>query len=284
MTAPAPIQRHHLCSHLGARARQALRRRWLLPSLLLVALLGVPSWCSAAWVGIRIQPAGSRASSLALHRRGASVAASGTQDAAAAGEAAEEVAEAGTDEEAAEASNSGGGSGMRSGLSSRLRDRLAAEIAAQESQAEKVPTEDQKRIVRQEVDLNGVDPLTCILGSIPTAALSYGFWTFTGSAAEWFVTHPIETDFYPAQRLGTVFQTAMVGLSSLAAGIFGFTALGIFLLGLRVAAGVASGELDPSKQSDEPVKPSTAERVRDILTKDPVDVVMAERRRKASSS
>eukprot|EP00449_Zooxanthella_nutricula_P054339 CAMPEP_0198557506 /NCGR_PEP_ID=MMETSP1462-20131121/88767_1 /TAXON_ID=1333877 /ORGANISM="Brandtodinium nutriculum, Strain RCC3387" /LENGTH=77 /DNA_ID=CAMNT_0044288293 /DNA_START=1 /DNA_END=231 /DNA_ORIENTATION=+ len=75
----------------------------------------------------------------------------------------------------------------------------------------------------QEVDLNGVDPTTCILGSLPVAALSYSFWTFTGTAAQYFVSHPIETDFYPAQRLGAVFQTAMVGLLSLAAGIFGFT-------------------------------------------------------------
>lgn len=162
----------------------------------------------------------------------------------------------------------------------RLRERLADSIAAQEAQVEAVPSDDQKRIVQQEVDLNGIDPIACVVGAAPTAALSYGFWTFTGSAAEWFVTHPIESDFYPVQRLGAAFQAAVVGLSSLAAGIFGFTALGIFLLGVRVALGVASGELDPSKQSAEPPRQTTAERVRDIFTKDPVEVVMAARRAK----
>jgi len=170
------------------------------------------------------------------------------------------------------------------GLSRRLRERLADEISAQEKTVAKVPTEDQKRIVQQDVDLNGVDPITCILGAVPVAALSYGFWTFTESAAAWFVSHPITTDFYPAQRLGIVFQTALIGLSSLAAGIFGFTALGLLLLGFRVAAGVMSGELDPKKESTEPMKQSTAERVRDFLTKDPVETALAQRRARGESS
>jgi len=170
-----------------------------------------------------------------------------------------------------------------SALSRRLRARLVKEIAEQETQVQAVPTEDQKRIVPQDVDLNGIDPATCIFGSIPTAGLSYGFWTFTGKAAEWFVTHPMETDFYPAQRFQIVFQAAVVGLSSLATGIFGFTALGIFLLGLRVTAGAMTGELDPSKKTDTRTeKLSTAETVFGVLTKDPLEVVAAEKERKAS--
>jgi len=169
-----------------------------------------------------------------------------------------------------------------SGLSKRLRDRLADRIATQEAQVEPLPREDQKRIVTKAQDLNGIDPWTCVLGSVPVAGLSYGFWTLTGAAAEWFVTHPIESDFYPVQRLGIAFQTAVVGLSSLAAGIFGFTALGIFLLGLRVFVGIAKGELDPNKVTTTPQRQTTAEKVRDIMTKDPVEVVMAKRRQAQS--
>jgi len=173
---------------------------------------------------------------------------------------------------------------QRAGLGRRLRERLADSIAMQEAQVQAVPTEDQKRIVRKEVDLNGIDPVTCLFGSIPVAGLSYGFWTLTGSAAEWFLAHPIETEFYPVQRLGVAFQTAVVGLSSLAAGIFGFTALGLFLLGLRVAFGAATGELDPTRESTEPQRQTTAEQVRDLFTKDPVEVVMAKRRRAQASA
>lgn len=168
-----------------------------------------------------------------------------------------------------------------SGVSSSLRDRLAARIAAQEATVAPVPTEAQKTIKQQKVDLNGVDPITCVAGAIPVAALSYGFWTFTGRAAEYFVTHPIDSDFYPVQRLGVVFQTAMVGLGSLAAGIFGFTALGLLLLGIQVAYGVATGELDPNKKSIQPERQSTAEKVRDLFTQDPVKVAMASRKRKS---
>eukprot|EP00435_Cladocopium_sp_Y103_P070422 s223_g35.t1 len=165
-------------------------------------------------------------------------------------------------------------------LSQRLRERLATTIAEQEKQVEAVPTEAQKQIVQEEVDLNGVDPIACVLGAAPVAALSYGFWTFTQRAAEWFLSHPVETDFYPAQRLGLVFQAAVVGLSSLAAGIFGFTGLGILLLGIRVGFGVLTGELDPNDKSRATGKRSTAETVLDVFTKDPVQVVREEKERK----
>ncbi|CAE7322806.1 SLC2A3 [Symbiodinium sp. CCMP2592] len=165
-------------------------------------------------------------------------------------------------------------------LSQRLRQRLASTIADQEAQVEAVPTEDQKRIVQQEVDLNGIDPTACFVGAAPVAALSYGFWTFTSRSAEWFYNHPVESEFYPVQRLGLVFQAAVVGLSSLASGIFGFTALGIFLLGVRVSIGVLSGELDPADKSKGLGKRSTAETVLDVFTKDPVEVVRAEKERK----
>lgn len=170
------------------------------------------------------------------------------------------------------------------GVSSQIRDRLRRDIEAQQAQVEAVPTEDQKRIVMQEVDLNGIDGVSTVLGSVPVAALSYGMWLFTNQAANYFLAHPVETDFYPVQRLAVAFQTAVVGLSSLAAGIFGFTAFGILLLGLRVTFGVLIGELDPSKRSLEPERQSTAEKVRDFLTLDPVEVALKQRKKREQAS
>lgn len=251
---------------LGPIARGRLwQRRW--PLLLLAGLTWAivpPSWChpnaGAGWASRRWQAAAG--GSVLMLRRGAAGAGADAAPGPGGSTSNEEV----------------GAAGGRVGLGRRLRDRLADSIAAQEAQVEAVPTEDQKSIQRQDVDLNGIDPLACLAGAVPVAALSYGFWKFTGSAAEWFLAHPIETDFYPVQRLGTAFQTAVVGVTSLAAGIFGFTSLGIFLLGARVALGVASGELDPTKESAGPRRQTTAERVRDVFLKDPVDVVMAARR------
>ena len=47
-----------------------------------------------------------------------------------------------------------------------------------------------------------------------------------------------------------------MGVSSLASGSFGVIGLGIFLLGLRVAYGVATGELDPT-----PIKQPKSEKI-----------------------
>jgi len=167
----------------------------------------------------------------------------------------------------------------RAAIGKRLRDRLADGIAAQESEVDAVPTDSQRWIQREDVDLNGIDPLTCITGAFPVAAVSYGFWVLTGTFAQYFVENPVKTEFYPVERLSIALQTIAVGLSSLAAGIFGVTALGLFLLGCRVLFGVATGELDPNKESSTQFRRSTAERVADVLTKDPIDVAKEMRKR-----
>eukprot|EP00416_Gambierdiscus_australes_P042617 CAMPEP_0171108162 /NCGR_PEP_ID=MMETSP0766_2-20121228/68312_1 /TAXON_ID=439317 /ORGANISM="Gambierdiscus australes, Strain CAWD 149" /LENGTH=259 /DNA_ID=CAMNT_0011569615 /DNA_START=59 /DNA_END=838 /DNA_ORIENTATION=+ len=220
---------------------------------LLLAIFGGAAWASSlTWTGLASTQR-CRTGSLRVTR-----AASEAQDA-----------------QARDVSEHSGGSG----LGKRLRDRLADTLASQELQARTaVPAEEQKFIQRQDVDLNGIEPVSCLAGAVPVGVLSYGFWTFTGSFAAWCLEHPISTDFYPVQRLGVAFQTAVVGLSALAAGIFGFTALGLFLLGSRVAVGVALGELDASKESSDPPRRTTAERVKEVLTQDPVAVVMAARR------
>merc|ERR1711971_1030614 len=129
------------------------------------------------------------------------------------------------------------------------------------------PTEVQKRIVREEVELNGINPLDCLIGAVPVAGLSYGSWLLTNGVAAWFNEHPVMLDFYPAQRLAVAIELLLVALSALGAGIFGFTALGLFALGLRVAYGVAMGELDPDQEPAGPVKQSTIEKVSDLLAR-----------------
>jgi len=182
---------------------------------------------------------------------------------------------AATPVQTAAVSDSGSGP---SSLSSRLRSRLKKDIEAQKAEVANVPTEEQKWIQYEEVDLNGIDAPSTIIGAFPTAALSFGCWVFTSKAAEWFVTHPVETEFYPLQRFAVAFSTAIVGLGSLAAGIFGFTALGILLLGLRVLFGNTTGELDPNKKSTRPERQSTFEKTFEFMTKDPVDMALARKK------
>lgn len=105
-------------------------------------------------------------------------------------------------------------------------------------------------------NLNGINPWICIGGSLFAAAVSAGLWFATGYLGEVFATHPVTSDFYTIQRLASVFRNAVIGIVSLASGFFGVTGLGIFLLGLRVAQGVLTGELDPTpivnKNKDDP--------------------------------
>ncbi|KAL3898053.1 MAG: hypothetical protein SGARI_006771 [Bacillariaceae sp.] len=111
-----------------------------------------------------------------------------------------------------------------------------------------------KAAIEEARDLNGVNPIVAILGSFFAFAVAAGLWVATKELGGWFAMHPPQTEVY------FVFRNVVVGLISLASGFFGVTGLGIFLLGVRVAFGVATGELDPTpikkptlpgKQSDD---------------------------------
>ena len=108
-------------------------------------------------------------------------------------------------------------------------------------------TEEERLAALEEArNLNGINPLICIGGAIFAGVVSAALWSATGYIGEVFATHPVETDFYTVQRLAGVFRNVVIGIVSLASGFFGVTGLGIFLLGIRVAYGVFTGELDPT--------------------------------------
>lgn len=106
-------------------------------------------------------------------------------------------------------------------------------------------------------NLNGVNPIITTVGGMLALAAAFGLWALTTTAAEFFANHLVVSDFYVVERLAAVFRNLVMGIIALATGFFGVTGLGIFLLGLRVAYGVATGELDPTplpeqqKQKDE---------------------------------
>jgi hypothetical protein len=106
--------------------------------------------------------------------------------------------------------------------------------------------EEVRAAIAEARDLNGVNPLVAIGGSFFAFAVAAVLWLSTNKLGVFFATHPPETDVYFVIRTAQVFRNVMMGLVSLASGFFGVTGLGIFLLGIRVAYGVAVGELDPT--------------------------------------
>jgi hypothetical protein len=95
-------------------------------------------------------------------------------------------------------------------------------------------------------DLNGVNPIVTLLGSFFALGSAAVLWYATQQLGIFFLSHPVETDVYFVIRSTQVVRNIAMGLISLASGFFGVTGLGIFLLGVRVAFGVLTGELDPT--------------------------------------
>jgi len=116
--------------------------------------------------------------------------------------------------------------------------------------------EERRRSIEEARDLNGVNPLVCIGGAAFAWACAGALWFATTYLGVLFTSHPLDTDMYFAQRLADVFRSAVMGLVSLASGFFGVVGIGIFLLGIRVAYGVMTGELDPT-----PIKQPKSEEI-----------------------
>lgn len=95
-------------------------------------------------------------------------------------------------------------------------------------------------------DLNGVNPVVCLTGGIFALTAAAGLWYATQELGTFFALHPVVTEIYFVVRASQVVRNVAMGLISLASGFFFVTGLGIFGLGVRVAYGVTTGELDPT--------------------------------------
>jgi len=109
-----------------------------------------------------------------------------------------------------------------------------------------------KAAIAEARDLNGVNPLVAIVGSFFAFGVAAALWVGTNKLGGYFASHPPGTEVYFVQRTAQVFRNVVMGMISLASGFFGVTGLGIFGMGIRVAYGVMTGELDPT-----PIKRST---------------------------
>jgi len=153
---------------------------------------------------------------------------------------------------------------LASAKTNTVNERLMAELEAA-AQTEKGPktsagkklsgafrysdkTDEEREIALQQArDLNGVNPTVTILASFFAFGMAFGLWSLTQYLGDLFLSHPVSADApYAFTRIASVFRNAIMGLSSLASGFSLVTGIGVFSLGVRVAYGVITGELDPT--------------------------------------
>lgn len=138
-------------------------------------------------------------------------------------------------------------------------------------------TDEERRAAIEEArNLNGVNPVVCIAGSVFALLVAAGLWALTSFLAEYFALHPVESDVYFVQRGTGVFRNVIIGIFSLASGFFGVTGAGIFFLGVRVAYGVMKGELDPT-----PIKTGNKD---EVEVPNVWELMMGQRGRRAKKS
>lgn len=125
------------------------------------------------------------------------------------------------------------------------RSKLGKKLGLAAFRSQKTDAEREAAIAEAR-NLNGVNPLVTLAGSLVALGIAAGLWAATNSLGAFFTLNPVVSEFYFVERSAAVFRNVAMGLISLASGFFGVSGLGIFLLGMRVAYGVVTGELDPT--------------------------------------
>mmetsp|Transcript_15735 Transcript_15735/g.34036 ORF Transcript_15735/g.34036 Transcript_15735/m.34036 type:complete len:301 (+) Transcript_15735:135-1037(+) len=118
-------------------------------------------------------------------------------------------------------------------------------------------------------DLNGVNPIVAIAGSFFAFGVAGALWIATNQLGTYFALNQPETEVYFVLRTAQVFRNVVMGMISLASGFFGVTGLGIFGMGVRVAYGVMTGELDPT-----PIKTKSASSKETVNLGNMMDLMM----------
>jgi Protein of unknown function (DUF3082) len=75
-----------------------------------------------------------------------------------------------------------------------------------------------------------VTPLRCLVGSLISGFLAFLLYQLTQSIAQSFAQKPITVTQQWAIQLATAVRTLVVGMSSLATGLFAVSAVGLILL------------------------------------------------------
>lgn len=77
--------------------------------------------------------------------------------------------------------------------------------------------------------------LNCLTGSLIAGTMAIGTYTMTSSIATTFATRPMIQKTTMASNIASALRTLVLGSSTLATGVLGIAALGLFALAIQVA-------------------------------------------------
>jgi hypothetical protein len=78
-------------------------------------------------------------------------------------------------------------------------------------------------------------PLKCLSGALLAGSLGLLLYRLTAAIASSFAAHPLTTTNQIARGLSAAVRTLVVGMSTMATGIFSIAALGLIGLGIQLA-------------------------------------------------
>lgn len=97
-----------------------------------------------------------------------------------------------------------------------------------------VPETESEREQPNSASQDQVTPLRAWSGAFMSGALGILLYKLTYSIALTFATHPATASSQMAQRISSAVRTLVVGLTTMATGLFAIAALGLVLLGFKL--------------------------------------------------
>ncbi|MGA9380977.1 MAG: DUF3082 domain-containing protein [Phormidium sp.] len=85
-----------------------------------------------------------------------------------------------------------------------------------------------------ETNTNPPSILRCIIGSIVAATMAIASYFINSSIAQYFVDRPVHSSNYLVVNITSAVRTLIIGISTLATGVFSLIALGLLALAIQV--------------------------------------------------
>jgi hypothetical protein len=81
---------------------------------------------------------------------------------------------------------------------------------------------------------DNVTPLKCLMASLVSSGLAVAIYSLMSAIIQTYADKPAVADNEFVLRITVAVRTLVIGIAALGTGVFGFVAIGLFLLGLQV--------------------------------------------------